>query len=336
MNNFAYVRATDLSQAASVAGEDPGSMFLGGGTNLVDLMKYDVERPSKLIDLSRLDLYDIAELPDGGVRLGALVTNSNAAYHPTISTRYPVLARAILAGASAQLRNRATTGGNLLQRTRCVYFYDVATPCNKRTPGSGCPARFGANRELAILGTSPSCIATFPSDMCVALAALGAKVQVRGPKGARTIPFGEFHRLPGDRPDLDNTLAHGEIITSVDLPPSRFAGHSAYVKVRDRQSYAFALVSVAVGLELSEGTVTNCGVALGGVAHKPWRNPELEQALLIGKPANRETWHEYQLALLAGAQGFGENDFKLRLAPVAVMRALEQAAHEGTHEGERA
>lgn len=329
MNNFQYVRAKALDSAAQFASEHLGAKFIGGGTNLVDLMKYNVEKPTALIDLNRLQMRSMTELPDGGIRIGALVTNSDVAYNATISGRYPLLSRAILAGASAQLRNKATTGGNLLQRTRCVYFYDTAVPCNKREPGTGCPAKEGINRTLAILGTSVQCIATHPSDMCVALAALGAVVQVTGPKGSRSIAFHDFHRLPGDRPEADTTLDSDEIVTTVDLPATGFAGHSAYVKVRDRQSYAFALVSVAAGLEMENGLIRNAAVALGGVAHKPWRNAHLEQELLIGKPANRDTYHAFQVALLAGAQGYGENDFKLKLAPVTVVRALEQAAHEG-------
>ena len=329
MNNFQYVRAESLDGASRFISGHAGAKFIGGGTNLVDLMKYNVEKPTALVDLNRLSLREISELAGGGVRIGALVTNSDAAYHPMLSERYPLLSRAILAGASAQLRNKATMGGNLLQRTRCVYFYDTATPCNKREPGTGCPAKDGINRSLAILGTSVSCIATHSSDMCVALAALGAVVQVTGPEGDRSIPFADFHRLPGDHPEIDTVLRHGEIITAVDLPSTGFAGHSAYIKVRDRQSYAFALVSVAAGLEIAKGVVTKAGVAVGGVAHKPWRNQQLEQELLLGKPANRDTWHQFEVALLAGAQGFGENDFKLKLAPVTVVRALEQAAHEG-------
>ncbi len=329
MNNLEYVRAEGLSGATRFVAGHAGAKFIGGGTNLVDLMKYNVEKPTALVDLNRLAMREVTELPDGGLRLGALVTNSDVAYHPVVSARYPLLSRAILAGASPQLRNKATTGGNLLQRTRCVYFYDTAVPCNKREPGTGCPAKEGVNRILAILGTSVSCIATHPSDMCVALAALSATVQVAGTQGSRSIPFAEFHRLPGDRPELDTTLAADEIVTAVDLPAAGFASRSAYIKVRDRQSYAFALVSVAAGLELADGVITKAGVALGGVAHKPWRNAQLEQSLLIGKPANRDTYHAFQLALLAGAQGYGENDFKLKLAPVTVVRALEQAAHEG-------
>ncbi len=329
MNNFEYVRAEGLDGAARFVAGHHGAKFIGGGTNLVDLMKYNVEKPTALVDLNRLAMRSVTELPYGGLRLGALVTNSEVAYHPVVSAKYPLLSRAILAGASAQLRNKATTGGNLLQRTRCVYFYDTAVPCNKREPGTGCPAKEGINRSMAILGTSVSCIATHPSDMCVALAALGATVQVAGTQGSRSIPFAEFHRLPGDQPQVDTTLAVDEIVTSVDLPAAGFAGHSAYIKVRDRQSYAFALVSVAAGFELADGIITKAGIALGGVAHKPWRNAELERSLLIGKPANRDTYHAFQLALLAGAQGYGENDFKLKIAPVTVVRAMEQAAHEG-------
>lgn len=329
MNNFEYVRAADISGAAQFVGGHDGAKFIAGGTNLVDLMKYSVVHPTALVDLNRLDLHQVTELPGGGIRLGALVTNSNVAYHPVISARYPMLSRSILAGASAQLRNKATTGGNLLQRTRCVYFYDTAVPCNKREPGTGCPAKDGANRILAILGTSVQCIATHPSDMCVALAALGAVVQVTGWSGNRSIPFADFHLLPGEQPEIETVLAKDEIITAVDLPASGFAGNSAYVKVRDRQSYAFALVSVAAGLKITDGLITGAGVALGGVAHKPWRSAQLEQELLLGKPANRNTWHDFQVALLAGAQGYGENDFKLKLAPLTLVRALEQAAHEG-------
>ena len=305
MNNFQYVRAEGLHGAARFVAGHAGAKFIGGGTNLIDLMKYNVERPSALVDLNRLSMRDVTALPDGGLRIGALVTNSDVAHHPSVSTRYPLLSRAILAGASAQLRNKATTGGNLLQRTRCVYFYDTAVPCNKREPGTGCPAKEGINRTQAILGTSVKCIATHPSDMCVALAALGAVVQVTGPTGNRSIPFQDFHRLPENHPEADTTLAADEIITSVDLPKTGFAGHSAYIKVRDRQSYAFALVSVAAGLEIVDGLITKAGVALGGVAHKPWRNEQLEQDLLIGRPANRDTYHLFHLALLAGAQGYG-------------------------------
>lgn len=329
MNNFEYVRAADIRGAAEFAERYEGARFIAGGTNLVDLMKYSVVHPTALVDLNRLDLHEITDLPGGGVRIGALVTNSNVAYHPVVSARYPLLSRAILAGASPQLRNKATTGGNLLQRTRCVYFYDTGVPCNKREPGTGCPAKEGANRILAILGTSVQCIATHPSDMCVALAALGAVVQVTGLSGDRSIPIADFHLLPGEHPEVDTVLLKDEIITAVDLPATGFAGNSAYVKVRDRQSYAFALISVAAGLQITEGLITKAGVALGGVAHKPWRNAQLEQELLLGQPANRNTWHDFQIALLAGAQGFGENDFKLKLAPVTIVRALEQAAHEG-------
>ena len=242
MNNFEYVRASDLSGASQSVAARNGARFIAGGTNLVDLMKYAVVHPTALIDLNRLDLHEITGLPHGGVRIGALVTNSNVAYHPVISARYPMLSRAILAGASPQLRNKATTGGNLLQRTRCMYFYDTAVPCNKREPGTGCPAKVGANRILAILGTSTQCIATHPSDMCVAMAALGAVIQVSGPAGQRSIAFADFHLLPGEHPEIETVLAADEVITSVDLPAVGFAGNSAYIKVRDRQSYAFSLI----------------------------------------------------------------------------------------------
>ena len=283
MNNFEYVRAADLSGASRSIAARNGAKFIAGGTNLVDLMKYAVVHPSALIDLNRLDLHQITHLPDGGVRIGALVTNSNLAYHPIISARYPMLSRAILAGASPQLRNKATTGGNLLQRTRCMYFYDTAVPCNKREPGTGCPAKQGANRILAILGTSVQCIATHPSDLCVAMAALSAVVQVCSSSGER-IPFADFHLLPGEHPEIETALAEDEIITSVDLPANGFAGNCAYIKVRDRQSYAFALISVAAGLRIEDGIIADAGVALGVVAQTPWRKAELEQVLLIGKP----------------------------------------------------
>ena len=256
MINFEYARAESIADAIGEKARANGSgQFLAGGTNLVDLLKENVARPARIIDINRLPLSAIEHTPDGGLRLGALATNADTAYHPEVQRRYPVLSRAILAGASAQLRNMATNGGNLLQRTRCYYFYDVATPCNKRVPGSGCGAIGGQNRVCGVLGTSPQCIATHPSDMCVALAALEAVVRVRGPRGERSIPFAEFHRLPGDTPHLENTLAPDELITAVDLPASPYAAHSVYTKVRDRASYAFALVSVAVGLDLDGGVV---------------------------------------------------------------------------------
>src|SRR5258708_7803769 len=243
---------------------DPAAKFIAGGTNLIDLMKYEVERPLRLIDISRLPLKTVEETADGGVRIGALVPNSDLAYHPLIAQRYPLLSGAILAGASQQLRNMASTGGNLLQRTRCFYFYDTATPCNKREPGSGCSAIKGINRINAILGTSEACIATHPSDMCVALAALEATVHVAGPSGERAIAFADFHRLPGDTPQLDNNLQPSEIVTSIELPAKGFKANYSYLKIRDRLSYAFALVSVAAAMELDGGTIKTARLALGG------------------------------------------------------------------------
>ena len=300
--------------------------MIAGGTNLVDLLKYDVEKPTRLVDITRLPGLDrIEPTPAGGLRIGALVSNSALAYDGQVTERYPLLSRTILSGATAQLRNAATTGGNLLQRTRCYYFYDGGTPCNKREPGTGCPARTGANRILGILGTSESCIATHPSDMCVALAALEAVVHVTGPGGDRAIPFAEFHRLPGSHPEQDTTLGFGEIITAVELPPEGYAAHYTYLKLRDRLSYAFALVSVAAGLTMEGGTIRTARIALGGVAHKPWRVPEAE-ALLEGQPPGPEVFGATAARLLHGAQGFGENDFKLDLAHRAIVRALAQAA----------
>jgi xanthine dehydrogenase YagS FAD-binding subunit len=259
------------------------------------------------------------------LRIGALVTNTDVTYNEQVEKRYPLLSKAILAGASPQLRNMATTGGNLMQRTRCYYFYDTATPCNKREPDTGCSALYGFNRTHAILGASEQCIATHPSDMCVALAALEAVVRVTGKNGDRTIPFGKFHRLPGDTPQIDTNLQPDEIITAVDLPPQGFAKHHAYLKIRDRASYAFALVSVAAALEMDGGEVKDARVALGGVAHKPWRNPEAE-ALLRGTSATRDDLHRVAAALLRDAQGFGHNNFKVELAKRAIFRALSQAA----------
>lgn len=322
MNPFTYTRAHDADEAVAELVGDDSAKFIAGGTNLIDLMKEAIEHPRRLVDLNHLPLHDIGDLPDGGLRLGALTTNAETAYDERVRTRYPLLSRAILAGASPQLRNVATNGGNLLQRTRCYYFYDNATPCNKRQPGSGCSAIGGYTRIHAILGTSENCIATHPSDLCVALAALEAVVRVKGRDGERSIPFADFHRLPGDTPHLDNTLQPGELITAIDLPARGFADHYAYVKIRDRASYSFALVSAAVGLELDGDVVTDVRIALGGVAHKPWRRPEAE-ALLKGKPATRENFQAVAEALLAGAVGYGSNSFKLELAPRVIVRALE-------------
>lgn len=326
MINFEYTRANDVTDAVRQIAAEPRAKFIAGGTNLVDLMKKGVERPTRVIDISRLPLGTVEETAQGGVRIGALVPNSDLAYHPLIGRRYPMLASAILAGASQQLRNMASTGGNLLQRTRCYYFYDTALPCNKREPGSGCPARDGLNRIHAILGASESCIATHPSDMCVALAALGAIVHVAGPAGERTIAFADFHRLPGDTPQLDTNLLPGEIVTAVELPAQGFAMNYTYIKIRDRMSYAFALVSVAAALELDGGIIRDARLALGGVAHRPWRDPAAEAALR-GQAADRVAFTQAADLLLRDAIGFEHNAFKIDLARRAIVRALTQAAN---------
>ena len=325
MNSFTYTRADAVDTAVDELVAEETAKFVAGGTNLIDLMKENVERPTRLIDITRLPLASITENEAGGLRLGALMTNADTAYDERIIERYPLLSQTILAGASPQLRNMATDGGNLLQRTRCYYFYDLATPCNKREPGSGCSAINGYNRIHAILGASEQCIATHPSDMCVALAALEAEVRVTGKNGERVIPFAEFHRLPGDRPDLDNTLQPDELITAIDLPAKGFADNFMYLKLRDRASYAFALVSVAVALELEGDTIKEARIALGGVAHKPWRKPDVE-ASLVGKSTTKENFQAAAEALLAGAQGYGDNTFKIELAKRAIVRALGQAA----------
>jgi xanthine dehydrogenase YagS FAD-binding subunit len=325
MIRFDYARPSAVQEAVE-AGSGAHVAYLAGGTNLVDLMKESVARPLQVVDINRLPLGQITELDGGGLRLGALATNSDTAYHPLVQARYPLLAQAILAGASPQLRNAATNGGNINQRTRCYYFYDVDTPCNKREPGTGCGAIGGVNRIHAILGTSAQCIATHPSDMAIALAALDAQVQVTGPQGERTIPFAEYHRLPGDEPWRDNTLQPGELVTAIDLPDEDFATNYTYLKLRDRLSYAFALVSVAVAIRLEEdGTIAEARVALGGVAHKPWRVPSAE-ALLRGRRPDDAALGEVAAAILEGAAGHGENDFKVELARRAVIRALAQAA----------
>ena len=325
MINFQYARANDVADAVRQVAADPTAKFIAGGTNLIDLMKEDVERPSRLIDISRLPLRTIEETADGGLRIGALVRNSDLAYHPLIEQRYPMLGSAILAGASSQLRNMASTGGNLLQRTRCYYFYDIATPCNKREPGSGCSAIKGINRIHAILGASEACIATHPSDMCVALAALDAMVHVTGPGGERAIAFSEFHRLPGNTPQRDTNLRPNEIVTAVELPARGFASNYTYLKIRDRLSYAFALVSIAAALELEGETIKDARLALGGVAHKPWRDTAAEAALR-GRAANQATFTYAAGLLLRDAKGYAHNSFKIDLARRGIVRALAQAA----------
>jgi xanthine dehydrogenase YagS FAD-binding subunit len=331
MNPFHYHRAAE-PDAAVKAGAAHGVKFLAGGTNLVDLMKYGVETPATLVDINHIGLAEVASMADGGVRIGALVRNSDLADHAVVRERYPLLSQALLSGASPQLRNMATTGGNLLQRTRCYYFTDINFPaCNKREPGSGCAAILGYNRIHAILGQSDhgpesreTCIATNPSDMCVALAALDAKVEVQGPHGKRTIPFADFHKLPGATPWIETALHADELVLAVTLPPPKFAKNAYYLKARDRNSYAFALISVAAGLEMEGGTVKSAGLALGGVALKPWRVPEAEHTL-TGKAATPENFAAAATILLHGAKGYEHNTFKIELARQGIARALTLA-----------
>jgi xanthine dehydrogenase YagS FAD-binding subunit len=336
MNPFAFSQVKDIDAALPLLAAD-NARPVAGGTNLLDLMKEGVMQPSSLVDINPLEHagLDVIEDHEGGLRLGALARNAATAYHDTVRSRYPLLSAAILAGASPQLRNMASNGGNLLQRTRCVYFYDVGTPCNKREPGTGCPAKNGINRQLAILGTSEQCIATHPSDMCVALRALDATVHLRSAAGgARAIPFAEFHRLPGDTPHIDSNLQPGELITHITLPDAaRFIDHSAYIKVRDRLSYAFALVSVAAALDLDGGTIRAARIALGGVAHKPWRVEEAEQQL-VGQQAGEAAFAAAADRILQGARGYGQNDFKLTLAKNAIVQALT-TAQRGTEFAKR-
>jgi xanthine dehydrogenase YagS FAD-binding subunit len=337
MKSFEYSRATSNAQALQAA-RTRGASFLAGGTNLVDLMKSRVEQPASLVDINHLALAKIKEIEGGGISIGAMVRNSDLANHPLVRTSYPLLSQALLSGASPQLRNMASTGGNLMQRTRCYYFTDVAfSACNKRNPGSGCAALEGYNRIHAILGqtdkgptSGETCIAVHPSDMCVAMAALQANVEVESRSGKRIIPFSEFHRLPGSDPSRDTTLREGELITSVTLPSARFAKNAFYLKARDRNSYAFALISVAAGLEMDGTTIRSAGLAMGGVAHKPWRVPEAEQAL-VGKAASPESFARVADILLHGARGYEHNGFKIELAKQSVVRALTVAA-QGTSE----
>jgi xanthine dehydrogenase YagS FAD-binding subunit len=324
MNPFNYQRATAPEEAVHAVSAR-GAKFLGGGTNLVDLMRYNVEHPITLIDVTHLNFTQITNTGNTTL-IGAGVRNSDLANHETIRTNYPLLSQALLSGASPQLRNMATTGGNLLQRTRCYYFMDTAFPaCNKRTPGSGCAAIKGFNRIHAILGASEQCIATNPSDMNVALAALNATIHVQGPKGKRAIALVDFHRLPGTTPQLDTNLQPDELITAVELPAPKFAKHSYYLKVRDRQSYAFALVSVAAGLEMSSNTIQSAGLALGGVAHKPWHSPEAEK-FLVGTIASPDAFRKAADFALAGAKPYEHNAFKVELAKQSIVRALTLAA----------
>ncbi|MCO6050644.1 xanthine dehydrogenase family protein subunit M [Mesorhizobium sp. RP14(2022)] len=328
MNRFSYLRASDVGEVVSALKDAPAAKIIAGGTNLVDLMKYNVERPERLIDITHVEaLQEIIEGENGSLRIGALVSNSALAYDARVTERFPLLSSALLAGATPQLRNAATVGGNINQRTRCYYFYDAGTPCNKREPGTGCPAKTGLNRIHAILGQSEACIATHPSDMCVAMAALEAVVHVTGPDGERDIPFADYHRLPGDTPQKDNTLLDGEVVTGITLPASstQFSANYTYLKLRDRLSYAFALVSVAVALEKEGDTVKRARIALGGVAHKPWRRAEAE-ALFEGKAADSGLFARVADALIDGARGYEHNAFKIRMAREAIIRALEQAS----------
>lgn len=328
MQNFAFSRATSVADALARVGATPNATIVAGGTNLVDRMKSAIEAPAALVDISRLELNGIEKLPGGSWRLGALATNTAVADHPELRKEYPLLARAILSGASQQIRNVATVGGNLLQRTRCPYFTDPAFACNKRVPGSGCPALTGFQRSHAIFGASDACIAVHPSDMCVALAALDATVEVQGPKGERKIAFGEFHRLPGGAPELDTVLEAGEIITGVVLPPMAGAKTGVYLKLRDRASYSFALVSVASVLEISGGKIRAARVALGGVAHKPWRTRDAEK-FLVGKSPTEAVFKQAADLAVRDAKPLPGNAFKVELARRAVKRGLTVSAAGG-------
>jgi xanthine dehydrogenase YagS FAD-binding subunit len=327
MKPYHYEQARDIPGAVAALAEQPNAKYLAGGTNLVDLMKLEIMTPDVLVDVRRLTSDRIEETEDGGVRIGAAVTNSDLAADRTIRSRYPVLSQALLSGASGQLRNLATTGGNLFQRTRCVYFYDTTTPCNKREPGSGCSAIEGHNKDHAILGASEHCVATHPSDMAVAMTALEAFVNVHGPDGERRIPIEDLHRLPGDEPERDTTLEHGELITAVDLPPLDFAYNSKYRKVRERASYAFALVSVAAALDVEDGVVRDVRLALGGVAHKPWRATKAEEALR-GEPAGEENFRAAAEIELEDARPLRENAFKVPLARNVITRTLLELSEE--------
>jgi xanthine dehydrogenase YagS FAD-binding subunit len=320
MEPFRYVRVQDNQAAIRAAGVNEAK-FIAGGTNMLDLMKLNIETPKQVVDITQLSLYKIEELQNGSIRIGALVKNSDLAYHPIIIKNYPILSEAILSGASPQLRNMATTGGNLMQRTRCPYFYSTDFACNKRAPGSGCAAISGYNRMNAVLGTSDKCIATHPSDMCVAMAALGAIIHVQGPKGMRSIPFSEFHLLPGQTPQLEHNLKQDELITYVELPALSFAAKSHYLKVRDRASYEFALTSAAVALDIQNGMIKEARIALGGVGTKPWRSIEAENSL-IGSAANEDTYKKAAAAAMAAAKPNKDNAYKLELAKRTLVRAL--------------
>ena len=331
MHIFEFIRPKDSAAAIAAAAQSKTAQqgadvrFMGGGTTLIDLMKLNVETPARVLDINRLPLDQIEPMPDDGLKIGATVRNSDLAYHPKVHQDYSVLSQAILQGASAQIRNMATVGGNLLQRTRCIYFRDTTMPCNKREPGSGCPAITGHNRTLAILGSSEHCIATNPSDMCVALAALEATIHVQGPKGSRAIPFGDFHLLPGNTPYRETVLGPGDLITHVTLPQPIVGSKQLYLKLRDRASYEFALVSAAVVLTIAGGGITRARIALGGVGTEPWRSPEAEAAL-TGKPANDATFYQAAEAALRNARPQSENKFKIELAKRCLTHALRTAS----------
>jgi xanthine dehydrogenase YagS FAD-binding subunit len=330
MHTFDFIRPADPAAAVKVAAQSKTAQqgadvrFVAGGTTLIDLMKLNVETPARLVDINRLPLDKIEATPGGGLKIGATVRNSDLANHPTVQRDYAVLSQALLAGASAQLRNMATTAGNLLQRTRCMYFRDTAMPCNKREPGTGCPAITGSNRTLAVLGTSEHCIATNPSDMCVALAALEATIHVQGPKGERAVPIGDFHVLPGSTPNRETVLEPGDLITHVTLPPPRRGSKQVYLKLRDRASYEFALASAAVVITMAGGSVSQARIALGGVGTKPWRSPEAEAAL-AGKPANAANFRKAAETAMRNAKPQSENGFKIELAKRCLAHALQLA-----------
>jgi xanthine dehydrogenase YagS FAD-binding subunit len=331
MHTFEFIRPADPAAAIAAAAQSKTAQqgadvrFMGGGTTLIDLMKLNVETPDRVLDINRLPLDKIEGTPDGGLKIGATVRNSDLANHPKVQKDYSVLSQAILNGASAQIRNMATVGGNLLQRTRCVYFRDTTMPCNKREPGTGCPAITGHNRTLAVLGASEHCVATNPSDMCVALAALEVTIHVQGPKGSRAIPFGDFHLLPGNTPHRETVLEPGDLITHVTLPPRIVGSKQLYLKLRDRASYEFALASAAVVLTIASGRIARARIALGGVGTKPWRSPEAESAL-TGKPANDATFRQAAEAALRNAKPQSENKFKIELAKRCLTYALRTAA----------
>ena len=323
MINFAYARVATTKAAVDAISSDANAMWIAGGTNLVDLMKKGVVTPQKLVDITSLNLKEIKK-NKSNLLIGALALNSEVAENNLVKTEHPLLSLALQAGASQQLRNMATVGGNMMQRTRCPYFYNTDLPCNKREPDTGCGALKGFNRMHAIFGANEKCIAVHPSDMCIALVALDAIVHVSGPKGERKIPFQEFHRLPGDTPQKDNTLDRGELIVAIEIPENQFQKNVHYLKVRDRASYAFALVSVAVALELKGDTISDVRLAMGGVAHKPWRLTETEN-FLKGKTANESTFQQAAQVSMKNAKGFGHNNFKLKLAPNTIVEALKTA-----------